>query len=97
MMEKKENRYHLRLDQVGAKTDTFEPASLEFDFSNHDDILHIVRLMQAKPFFTNEEEAAQFAVGLKLFSEVMLKHRTNPLFEELAQAFGPFMKKLKAK
>lgn len=95
-MEKKENRYHLRLDQIGAKTDTFAPASLEFDFSNHDDVLHIVQLMQTKPLFTDAEEAAQFAVGLKLFSEVMLKHRADPLFEELAQAFGPFMKKLKA-
>lgn len=95
-MEKKENRYHLRLDQVSAKTESFAPASLEFDFSNHDDVLHIVRLMQAKPLFDNAEEAAQFAVGLKLFSEVMLKHRTDPLFAELAQAFGPFMKKLKA-
>lgn len=95
-MGKKENRYHLRLDQTGAKTDMFEPASLEFDFSNHDDVLHIVQLMQAKPLFTDAAEAAQFAVGLKLFSEVMLKHRADPLFAELAQAFGPFMKKLKA-
>jgi hypothetical protein len=95
-MDKKENRYHLRLSQIAAKTDTFEPASLELEFGNHDDILHIVRLMQAKPMFTDPDEAAQFAVGLKLFSEVMLKHRANPLFEELGQAFGPFMKKLKA-
>ncbi|WP_375434988.1 DUF3861 domain-containing protein [uncultured Hymenobacter sp.] len=95
-MDKKENRYHLRVEQISAKTDSFEPASLEFDFSNHDDVLHIVRLMQAKPLFADAEEAAQFALGLKLFSEVMLKHRTNPLFAELAPAFGAFMKKLKA-
>jgi len=95
-MDKKENRYHLRLEQIAAKTATFEPASLELEFSNHDDILHIVRLMQAKPIFTDPDEAAQFAVGLKLFSEVMLKHRTHPLFEELGPAFGAFMKKLKA-
>lgn len=95
-MAKKENRYHLRLDQLAAKTDTFEPTSLELEFGNHDDILHIVRLMQAKPLFTDPGEAAQFALGLKLFSEVMLKHRTDPLFEELGPAFGAFMKKLKA-
>lgn len=95
-MEKKENRYHLRLDQMDAKTTSFEPASLEFSFSNHDDVLHIVRLMQAKPVFTDADEAAQFAVGLKLFSEVLLKHRADPLFEDLFKAFGPFMKKLKA-
>jgi hypothetical protein len=69
------------------------PAWLEF--SNQDDVLHIVRLMQAKPLFSNAEEAAQFALGLKLFSEVLLKHRTKSLFAELAPAFGEFMKKLK--
>jgi hypothetical protein len=95
-MDKKENRYHLRLDQIAAKTDAFEPASLELNFGNHDDILHIVRLMQAKPVFTDAEEAAQFALGLKLFSEVLLKHRAHPLFEEFGPAFGAFMKKFKA-
>ena len=95
-MDKKENRYHLRLDQIAAKAGPFEPASLELEFGNHDDILHIVRLMQAKPIFTDPEEAAQFALGLKLFSEVLLKHRTHPLFEEFGPAFGAFMKKLKA-
>jgi hypothetical protein len=95
-MDKKENRYHLRLDQIAAKTATFEPASLELKFSNHDDILHIVRLMQAKAIFSDPEEAAQFALGLKLFSEVLLKHRAHPLFEEFGPALGAFMKKLKA-
>lgn len=35
-------------------------------------------------------------LGLKLFSEVMLKNRKDPLFEEITPAFGAFMKKLKA-
>ncbi|WP_198172447.1 DUF3861 family protein [Hymenobacter ginkgonis] len=30
--------------------------------------------------FNSPEEAAQFALGLKLFSAVMLKHRAHPLF-----------------
>ena len=95
-MDKKENRYHLRLAQVGAKTDEFEPAALELTFGSHDDLLQIVQRVQAKSLFTNDEEAAQFAVGLKMFSEVMLKHRDHPLFAELKPAFGSFMKKLKA-
>jgi hypothetical protein len=36
-------------------------------------------------------------IGLKLFSEVMLKNRNHPLFEEFLPAFGVFMKKLKGK
>lgn len=55
---------------------TFEPASLELELSNHDDILHVLRLMQAKSVFNDPAEAAQFALGLKLFSEVLPKHRT---------------------
>jgi hypothetical protein len=96
LMEKKENHYHLRINQTAAKAGTFEPASLELDFRNHDDVLEIVRRIQAKSLFANENEAAEFAIGLKLFSEVMLRHRTHPLFEELGPAFGQFMKKLKA-
>ena len=95
-MDKKENRYHLRLEQVAAKEGAFEPAALELIFSSHDDLLQIVQRSQAKPLFTSPEEAAQFAIGLKMFSEVMLKHRADPLFAELGPAFGPFMKKLKA-
>jgi len=33
---------------------------------------------------------------LKLFSEVMIKNRNHPLFEELLPAFKTFMEKLKA-
>ena len=36
-----------------------------------------------------------FAVGLKLFSEVMLEHRDHPLFQEFLPQFGQFMKNLK--
>jgi hypothetical protein len=52
--------------------------------------------MQAKPVFADAAEATQFAGGLQLFGEVLLKHRANPLFADLFNAFGRFMKKLKA-
>ena len=96
LMDKKENRYHLRLEQAGAKTGELEPATLDLTFGSHDDLLQIVQRVQDKALFTNAEEAAQFAIGLKMFSEVMLKHRDHPLFAELKPAFGSFMKKLKA-
>ncbi len=35
------------------------------------------------------------AIGLKLFSEVMLKHCEHPLFAELRPTFRAFMKQIK--
>ena len=41
------------------------------------------------------EAAKSFAVGLKLFSEVMLEHKNFPLFKDFMPHFGQFMKALK--
>ncbi|WP_244307329.1 DUF3861 family protein [Flavobacterium fluviatile] len=49
-----------------------------------------------KNIFDDPSEATQFALGLKLFSEIKLKHRKNPMFDELNEVFPVFMKKLKS-
>jgi hypothetical protein len=41
------------------------------------------------------DAATALAVGLKLFSEVMLENRGHPLFAEFAPHFRDFMKTLK--
>ncbi|MGL4410083.1 MAG: DUF3861 family protein [Zoogloea sp.] len=41
------------------------------------------------------ESATAFAVGLKLFGEVMLENRQHPLFADFLPQFGQFMKQLK--
>jgi hypothetical protein len=66
------------------------------EFSNHDEIFSIIEKMKSKNLFENDSEAAQFAPGLKLFGEIKLKHRKNPLFEELNEVFPVFIKKLKS-
>ena len=70
-------------------------SSLEFDVTNHDDILPLVERVRASGLLP-EHEAAAFMLGLKLFGEVMLHHRGDPLFVDLYPHFGPFMKRLKA-
>lgn len=45
--------------------------------------------------FDDKEQDIEFALGIKLFSEVMLRFKEHPLFEELRPAFGQFMRKLK--
>ena len=39
---------------------------------------------------------ASLGVGLKLFSEVMVVHRDEPVFAEIRPALGAFMKQLKS-
>ena len=96
-MEKKTNKYHLTLRQLPPAADQNEPPKqLELQFENHDEIFQIIDRIKAKDPFGNQQQATEFAIGLKLFSEVMLKNRNHPLFAELKPAFASFMKKLKS-
>ncbi|MNR45833.1 hypothetical protein D3C85_1647260 [compost metagenome] len=52
--------------------------------------------MKNRDIFKTKDQAAEFAIGLKMFSEVMLKNRENELFSEFRPAFSEFMKKLKS-
>ncbi|WP_375436977.1 DUF3861 domain-containing protein [uncultured Hymenobacter sp.] len=96
-MAKRAHHYRLRLEHLAAAAPnqpTHPPLELEFD--NHDDIFQIVERLENRPLFTEPSQATEFAIGLKLFSEVMLKNRENPLFAEFRPAFSAFMKKLKS-
>lgn len=96
-MEKRTNKYHLKLEYTtSAKEDVILPDPIEIDFENHDNIFDIIDTIKEKNLFTNENQAAEFAIGLKMFSEVMIKNKNAPLFDELLPAFGAFMKKLKS-
>ncbi|MBF4515556.1 DUF3861 domain-containing protein [Flavobacterium sp. ANB] len=96
-MEKRSNKYHLTLSlKQYANGDTHPAKELGIEFDNHDEIFDIIERIKDKNIFDSESEATQFALGLKLFSEIKLKHRKNPLFEELNDVFPVFMKKLKS-
>lgn len=95
MITKKNNVYKIRLQEVALKDGTPAEKSMEFEFENHDNIFRIIQKMQEMGILGDREQAVEFALGIKLFSEVMLKHTHNNLFEELKPAFGQFMKKLK--
>ncbi|OTG86770.1 hypothetical protein B9T31_07205 [Acinetobacter sp. ANC 4558] len=92
----KQHQYHVTVQHL---TDLKgEPShykeNLQFNVGNHDDIFAIVeRLNRAKIF--NDETIPAFAVGLKLFSEVMLENREHPIFQDFQPAFMQFMKNLK--
>ncbi len=86
--------HHYRVT-VEPLDDTNTAAPLVFDTSNHDELFSIVERIRAKAIVP-ADEAASFAIGLKLFTETMLRHRKHPLFAEVQPHIGTFMKTLKA-
>lgn len=96
-MTKKSNKYRIKLEQVSLMKEDAklsDPIIVEFD--NHDDIFKIIEIMREKNLFEEKNHSVEFAIGIKMFGEVVLKYKNNPLFEEFFPAFGDFMKKLKS-
>ena len=93
----KKHRYRITIAPIAGPDCATTPDSpiLQFEASNHDDILALVERSRQRGHFETETAAA-FTVGLKLFSEVMLENRNHPLFADFLPHFGQFMKGLKA-
>ena len=88
------HRYLVRLESISAH-DTSEPP-MQFEVENHDDIFAVIKKLESSEEFS-ADDAKAFGVGLKLFSEVMLKKRDYPLFSNFLPHFAAFMKELKSK
>lgn len=95
-MEKRNNTYQLDLKELKLKDGSEGTKNLNLEFDNHDDLFNIFEVIKSKKIFDDENTATEFALGLKLFTEVMLKNKQHPLFEELRPAIMEFMKKLKS-
>lgn len=92
----KQHRYRITVEHLAdARGNPSGRAPLAFEVGNHDDILSIVERIRGAGLF-DESTSAAFAVGLKLFGEVMLENRGHPLFADMAPAFRDFMKRLKS-
>ncbi|WP_312555048.1 DUF3861 domain-containing protein [Empedobacter brevis] len=93
---KKGNHYKITLEQtklLDEKSPLQTPIVLEF--MNHDEIFKIIEMIKSKNPFDDENQSVEFALGLKLFLEVVMKNKEHPLFEELIPAIKTFMPKLK--
>jgi hypothetical protein len=88
-------RYKITVEALtGAKGEPVEGQALSFEAANHDDILGIVERMQARlPF--DRDTVASLGIGLKLFSEVALMQRNDPMFATIRPALGEFVRGLK--
>ncbi|QJU38922.1 DUF3861 domain-containing protein [Serratia marcescens] len=90
-------RFNITVEALSDRQgNSVEKAPLSFEVSNHDDILEIVERIRARDDLNfGPEQSAAFAVGLKLFSEVMIENRKHPVFAPLREAFKEFMVGLK--
>jgi len=97
-MAKRTNKYKLILEEISlAREEDNSNAPLTLEFDNHDNIFNIINAIKNKNIFENENHSIEFAIGLKMFSEVVLKNKDLELFKEVQPAIGEFMKKLKSK
>ncbi|MDO9419865.1 MAG: DUF3861 domain-containing protein [Herminiimonas sp.] len=85
------HNYRVTLEYLGGKHAGSElHAPVQFEVGNHDDLFNIIERVQGAQL-TDADTAAAMALGMKLFGEVMLKHRKDPLFEQLQPAFREFI------
>lgn len=91
----KGHRYRITVEHLatpnGASVDT---PPLVFETTNHDDLFTIVERMRGRADIP-EDDVESLTIGLKLLSEVALKHRKAPLFAQLQESLGAFIGKLK--
>jgi len=85
------HNYRVTLEYLGGKHAGAEShAPIRFEAGNHDDLFAIIERAKAAKL-ADENETAALALGLKLFGEVLLKHRKDPLFADLQPAFLEFI------
>jgi Domain of Unknown Function with PDB structure (DUF3861) len=88
-------KYQITVQPLAGRAGDAAPAALTFPVTNHDDLLKIVERVQALGVLP-PDEIAEFSIGLKLLTEVLLRHRRDPLFADLWPQMSEFMKKLKS-
>ncbi len=92
----KQHQYHVTVQHLADAQGN--PSSytekIEFNTGNHDDLFIVLDRLQKAELF-DEGTTKSFAVGLKLFGEVMLENKNNPLFKDFKPQFLEFMKNMK--
>ena len=87
-------RYEVTVQPLAAGS-TGDAEPVVFHVGNHDDLIEIVRAVRGKRIL-GQEDAAALAIGLKLFMEVVLQQRKDPLFAPLMEPLRAFVGRLKA-
>ena len=88
-------RVTIESTEATAQPESAEGRSMQFETRNHDDLFKIVEAIRSKEILDGAKSAA-LAIGLKLFSEIVLEKRRDPLFEPLLAPMQSFIRQLKA-
>jgi hypothetical protein len=92
----KRNLYRCTVEQLeDSKGKAVEVSPLVFEASSPEDLFKIATVMQRKVDLA-EPDATAFAIGLKLFSGVMIKNKDHERIKQLMPNLKDFMKKLKS-
>lgn len=91
------HEYRITLEYAGGKHagPALHPP-LTFNAGNHDDLFDIIENVRRAGLF-DPDTAAALVLGMKLFSEVMLAHRKDPLFAPIAAAYRDYIGEFKAR
>ena len=90
------HHYRLTVESLAenVKSQLPESPSVQFLVRNHDDLLKIVEAIRSKKIL-DEDKSAALAIGLKLFSEIVIERRGDPLFKPLLEPIQCFTRQLK--
>ncbi len=95
-MALRQHRYRVTVEHLATpQAEAPLSAPLAFETGNHDEIIGLAERVRGR-LDLGAEDATALAIGMKLFGEVMLTQRDNPLFAELRPAWRAFIGSLKA-
>ena len=83
--------YRVTVERLEGDVPSAVDEALVFQTTNHDDLFKILSAVRQKQLLP-DDETAEFTIGLKLFAEVLMKHRSDTPFMELFPHIGSFMK-----
>ncbi|MBB5575365.1 DUF3861 domain-containing protein [Rhizobium paranaense] len=86
--------YRITVERLEGDIPSAADKALVFEATNHDDLFKVLSMVREKQMLPCDE-TAEFTVGLKLFTEVLLRHRSDTPFKELFPHIGSFMNSLK--
>lgn len=87
--------YHLTLTHLSdSRGEKIGKLACDFDFTSHDD-LNVIIERALRNGVVSKGEVQEFCVGLKLLTEVVMKHRTEPGFAEFWPHLGTFIRSVK--
>jgi hypothetical protein len=86
--------YRVTVERLEGDAPSAADEALVFETTNHDDLFKIISAVRQTQLLP-DDETAEFTIGLKLFAEVLMRHRSDTPFRELFPHIRSFMKFLK--